>query len=414
MDNLVNNYQEIKEALRNDLNQLAQSFVVIGYRLKKIRDEELYKIDGYKTITEFAQAEYNLSQTATSRFIAINDRYSVDGSSPKLLPEYEGYGYSKLSEMLTLSEDELKLISIRTTRAEIREIKQAKKEAEEENYAPAHNFESLDSTQLEDDFSTSKNFIIPDADKLLIEFFRDKSRRHMLKELAAVLAGDINSDPISKAIEIINPSGHLMFRKGLIILMFEEDHIKYSKFGSLNTQFTYEDLFRDIYATFDMTQPDPWVCFYGEPEPEPEPEKKAEDNMKSEKVIESKKPEVKPPAKNQPKPINTQSKSEKDKHKEVDATNEQLPGQMHITDYPEVIPDNENKEDLDVEVIEADIVDNVDKSSECKACSGQTYKFISTEDLTVEIDHMAAVLNVTVYKDGQPTINKISIKYCPS
>lgn len=421
MDSLVNNnYQELKTALRNDLNQLAQSFVVIGYRLKKIRDEVLYKIDGYKTITEFAQAEYNLSQTSTSRFIAINDRYSIGGNSPQLLPEYEGYGYSKLSEMLTMSDDELKLVSVRTTRAEIREIKQWARESGAENYAPAHNDESPEITQSEPDFSASKTFIIPDADKLLIDFFRDKFRKNMLKELAAVIPSGLTDENIQKVIEIINPSGHLMFRKGMIILIFEEDHIKYSKFGGFNTQFTYIDLVNDICAVFDMSQPDPWISFYGEPEPEPEkeperkePEKKPESKVPSSNKTEHKPPEAKKLVKVPENTITAQARQEKEpeiESKDTEPANEDIPGQMHITDYPEVIPEPAENEHEDVEIIEADVVEN---SGECKACSGQA-KLLSTDDISVEIDTKAAELVIASYIDGQrDKVHKVKINNCP-
>ena len=137
------NYQGIKQEIKTELNRVPESFVVIGYQLKQIRDRELYKLDGYSNINDFAMDEYNLSQSSTSRFIAINDKYSMQGGSPKLQEKYEGFGYSKLSEMLTLSEDDLKLVTVHTTRAEIREIKQTIKEVENEIYAPAHNEESL-------------------------------------------------------------------------------------------------------------------------------------------------------------------------------------------------------------------------------------------------------------------------------
>ena len=97
----LSNYQGIKEKIKTELNRVAQGFVEIGFRLKQVRDEELYKLDGYNSITEFAKDEYKLSQWDTSRFIAINDKFSTDGSSPRLLEQYEGFGYSKLTEMLS-------------------------------------------------------------------------------------------------------------------------------------------------------------------------------------------------------------------------------------------------------------------------------------------------------------------------
>lgn len=403
MDNMVLNYQGIKDAIKTELNRVAESFVEIGYRLKQVRDGELYKIDGYKNINEFAKAEYNLSQSTTSRFIKINDYFSVNGSSTKLLEQYEGYGYSKLSEMLTLSEEEMKLISLRTTVAEIREIKQVKKEAEIEIYATSHNAESLENTQSESDSKGSENYIIPEANKIIIEFFRDKSRRSILKELAAVLSDDINNDIITKAIEIINPSGHLMFKKGLIIMMFEEDHIKYSKFGGLNTQFTYSDLFHDIYLVFDMSAPDPAIAFYGEPEPEAE-------TVKKEVQVEVKdKPAWKEENKKPEKPTSTQAIKVSEQAKNEDDVN--IPGQKSIDVYPECVPDISENEEKSVEVVEADIVNT---SQECKACSDLDYNVFSSDEILIDLDPVAAELIITQYKDDHPIkTERVEIKYCP-
>ncbi|MDF2609070.1 MAG: hypothetical protein K0R92_544 [Lachnospiraceae bacterium] len=370
-------YQGMKDAIKRELNQIAESFVEIGYRLKEIRDKELYKIDGYRNINEFAQAEYNLSQSTTSRFIAINDNFSVNGSSPKLLEQFEGYGFSKLSEMLTLSEEDLRLVSIRTTRAEIREIKQAKKEAENEIYAPAHNARSTDFTQLNGTFEGEKTYIIPDAGKLLIELFRDKSKRVVLKEMAAVLSDSWTNEAIAKAAELINPSGHLLFRKGMIVLIFEEDHIKYNKFGAESADYTYKDFLNDLFKTFDMSLKDPWVAFYGEPIPEPEqpkketvPEKKDIKSQATAKPV-NKKPEKKAPTTHHENDEDEEDEDEKDEP-------ETIPGQQRITDYPEYIPDKNEViqgkleeaieteynteilpeiENYNVEVVEADIVE---------------------------------------------------------
>lgn len=369
MENLeLSDYQGKKEKIREELNRVAESFVLIGYELKQIDDNGLYKLDGYSTITEFAEKEYNLNQTATSRFISINEKYS-DGSSPKLLPKYEGYGYTKLSEMLTLSDEEMKLVTVQSTRAEIREIKLAKKEAQTENYAPAHNEENTDNTQSEEEFQEGNQFNIPEAEKLIIELFRDKSKRTVLNDLAAELRGKVWSKELEiKAAEIINPSGHYLFRLKFIIMIFEEESIKYSKFSGDTLQFTYRDFVHDIFRVYDMELADPWVAFYGEPEP-----------VKEMKKPEIKKDRPKEPEKSVTDRVITQSKNE---------TEDDIPGQAKIDDYPEFQPETQTKkkeephseeahpeeieeqpeeieesQDIKSEIIEADIVEEVQPES---------------------------------------------------
>ena len=113
-----------KEALRRDLNSAVEAFVRIGYRLRKIRDTESYKLDGYKSLSEFAKAEYGIEKSTTSTFIAINEEFSKDGFSLELQDRYKGMGSSLLSEMLKLPEQDRDLITVHTTRAQIRDLKQ--------------------------------------------------------------------------------------------------------------------------------------------------------------------------------------------------------------------------------------------------------------------------------------------------
>lgn len=119
--------ESIKNIIKDNINTASRSFVAIGYYLKNVRDRELYLEDGYQSIWEFAQGEFGIGKSSSSRFMAINDRFSKDGNSPILLEQYKDFSSSKLSEMLTMTDEQLEHISITTTRAEIREIKQADK-----------------------------------------------------------------------------------------------------------------------------------------------------------------------------------------------------------------------------------------------------------------------------------------------
>ena len=116
-------YLNIKEEIKTKIQGMAADYISIGYRLRQIEETQAYRQDGYRTLSEFAKQEYGLSPSATSRFIDINKKFSVGGYSPELVPEFAGYGVSKLSEMLQLTEDDRSLVKAGTTVAEIREMK---------------------------------------------------------------------------------------------------------------------------------------------------------------------------------------------------------------------------------------------------------------------------------------------------
>ena len=119
---------DIKAIIRADINAASNSFVSIGYHLKYVRDNQLFTEDDYFDIWEFAQAEFGIGKSSASRFMNINDRFSVDGNSVNMLEQYQGFGSSKLTEMLSMTDEQIGKIIVTTTRSEIREMKKPIKE----------------------------------------------------------------------------------------------------------------------------------------------------------------------------------------------------------------------------------------------------------------------------------------------
>lgn len=117
-------YREYKEELDGELQKTAEGFVRIGYLLKVARDTNVLAESGYKSVAEFAEAEYSLDKTQVSRFISINDKFSEGGYSDHLLPEYKGFGYAKLTLMLALPDEINRELSPEYSKSEIQAIKE--------------------------------------------------------------------------------------------------------------------------------------------------------------------------------------------------------------------------------------------------------------------------------------------------
>ena len=127
--NIVNNYLTLKQALGNELSRAALSFCRIGYLLKRARDEEnILKDSGYDNVNAFASAEFGLDKSQVSRFIRINDKFSIGGYSEHLKSEYEQFGYAKLSLMLLLPDEINEELSPEYTKSEIEVIVNEQKE----------------------------------------------------------------------------------------------------------------------------------------------------------------------------------------------------------------------------------------------------------------------------------------------
>lgn len=289
----LNEYISIKEDIKRRLNHLAESFVAIGYRLKQIRDTEAYRQDGYNTIFEFAEKELGLTKSPTSRFMAINDKYSVGGNSLELREEFIGLGKSRLSEMLTMDPEDYVLITDQTSIKDIREIKRMEKAAGENE----------DLTKFQE---------------VLRKEYASKDRRKELIEIA-------NAKCIDDIKAAVIPEGYRLMKKGVLAIKFEDEKITVRTMGVSGVQeLTWSEILNEYDQAFDLGAADPWKATYGEIEEEVKPEPK--------KV--EKKPESKKPTKAESMPVATSQQEE------------QIVGQTSIEkDFPEYLPN-----DLKVEI----------------------------------------------------------------
>ena len=191
----IDTYTEFKSALDTELKNQAEGFVRTGYLLKKARDTEILRESGYTSVAEFAKAEYGLNKDTVSRYIAINDRYAVDGYSDKLQEKYQGYGIAKLQEMLTLSDDVVDLLSPEMSKREIQDVK--REIAEEEKISDIE-------VMIEQQEAGSQDKTI--LQRVMYQYFY--YQREKFIELAEVIEGKIEGDAaVNKILDAIIPSG---------------------------------------------------------------------------------------------------------------------------------------------------------------------------------------------------------------
>ena len=130
---IQSNIQNVDRSMKT----IGRSVIAIGYYLKNVRDRSLYLEDGYNNIWDFAAGECDISKSAASRYMAMNDRYSVDGNSPVVAEQYREFGKSQLQEMLYLTDEQLEEVTPDSTVAQIRKLRQPDEPpAEEEEQIP--------------------------------------------------------------------------------------------------------------------------------------------------------------------------------------------------------------------------------------------------------------------------------------
>ncbi len=202
--------QKLKENIssaKDKLNGLKKDFVRIGYLLRQIDDNKLYEQDGYKSVAEFAKKECNLSPSDVTRFIQINKKYSVNGNSEELRPEFLNFGQSKLAAMLTLPDSDLAMITPETSREDIRELNRFNKSAPES-----------------------------ESDSNIEQLIRDFYISQELVKKAAAVKGKVK-----ELRELIAPSGSKSFRKGIWFILFHENKINIKKYPGIAKEISWEE-----------------------------------------------------------------------------------------------------------------------------------------------------------------------------
>lgn len=309
-------WMQWREDVRRKLQETASNFVYIGYRLKQIRDSGMY--DGCADIFEFAQKEYGLGKSVVSRFIAINEKFSEGGNSLEIREEYKTLGSSKLSEMLTLSEEDCRLITSKTTVKEIREIKHFNnqepelEEKEEVQYTPLQ--------------------------KCIIDFFKDK--KETLNEVMYLLD---DGWQVEQAAKVINPGDYITYKKGIVFLfMYDYRHgVVYKIMGqAAPVKITWGDFLDEVSKVFEKCYDEDginsiWSKFYPQQTPvktEPKMPEKPENTPVATSQQNPEKQEELPPE------VAVEIPEEEEK---ILPTGSDLLPVDHIAEEGKMIPDNE-------------------------------------------------------------------------
>ena len=318
-------YQEYKQELDGELQRTAEGFVRIGYLLKVARDTNILAESGYKTVTEFAAAEYNLDKTQVSRFISINDRFSEGGYSERLQEHYRGFGYAKLTIMLQLPEGLTEELTPAFSKAEIQALKD--EEDEEKKVSDLEIMMEGTPAEADTDLDRTIDKLCMDDYKLYEDLWKLSTEDWSVETLQEVLA--------PSGLQVVSVRIPGIGRKELILKDAENGNeivLRDLRSGEKETH-TWEELQEAVVKIVDTEDyKAAWTKRYDKPWPE-EKSSVAPVQPKAEKPKPIKKKDAKVTKAKTEKP-----KAEKPKPAAV-VEEEQLPGQMSVEDYEGIVPD---------------------------------------------------------------------------
>lgn len=329
-------YREYKAELDNELQKTAEGFVRIGYLLKVARDTNVLAESGYKTVAEFAQAEYSLDKTQVSRFISINDKFAEGGYSERLQAKYQGYGYAKLTLMLQLPDAVNEVLTPSYSKAEIQSIKE---EVDEEKKVSDIEV-CLEASQAPEEGGTLIERIVRqllhDEPGMFIELHRE------------ALGCSMNMQHFQR---IMAPAGEKTYSVRLAgvgrVLLILNDASTNRAVNSRTGEFeevTWQQL-RDAVEKLTgfkectgKAAEDRWSELFGEPYPLNAPEAKskvAPEQQTKQPAVRKESKVQKARTESPKKPVNSKTEEEKPV--------EQIPGQADISDFPEYMPETVHK-----------------------------------------------------------------------
>ena len=270
LENRYGSYAEFKSTLDNVVEKVEEGFVAIGYHLKLARDTEILKESGYVNMNEFAEAEYGLDKSAVSRFIAINDRFSENGYSPKLQEQYRGMGRAKLSIMLLLPDGINGEITPAYSKADIQTIRS---EVEEEQKVSDLEVLMEGRDEVQEKLENNLQRVLHQLGKDRPEYF--------VRLWHAYMDSASHTEICRQVMEILAPSGEGMHSirlqgAGRMMLTLKGTGQPLSlvslRSGEKET-FSWEDMERALLVlmgedTADNTAEGRWSCIYGEEYPE--------------------------------------------------------------------------------------------------------------------------------------------------
>ena len=329
------NYESFKAELDGELQKTAEGFVRIGYLLKVARDTNVLASSGYKTVTEFASAEYGLDKTQVSRFISINDRFSEGGYSDRLVDKYQGFGYAKLTIMLQIPEAITEEMSPNLSKADVQAIKE---EVDEEKKVSDIEVMMEEREAAEITFAQEILYWLMKEDRKLYAKCWDASKRWGIDQRTVR--------------EILAPGGENIYsvripgrgREMLFLDDSKEEATTTNTRSGEKARFTWEEMAvaaQRWISDKGLTWAESWSWTYAEEcpeevkeEPKEEPKKEPEKPKKESKVQKAKKEEPQKPKK----PNLPSTEEVRDEPGESDRAGEQIPA-----GEPEGVPGDEGE-----------------------------------------------------------------------
>lgn len=124
-------YNRLVGLIKREYGKVETSSLSIAFALHQIYTEELYRIDGFKNISECGEEHFNLGKTTVNSFINVIERFGkvdangniIHGKEQGIVEDFEKFTWSKLCLLTSVPDEYLEQFDSSMTAKQIREKK---------------------------------------------------------------------------------------------------------------------------------------------------------------------------------------------------------------------------------------------------------------------------------------------------
>lgn len=110
------------EMIRENVNNIIDNYIKIGFILLDMRNLKLYEERGYSSLVECVEVELGMKKSTCYNLMRIAEKFG-NPITKSIADNYQEYGYVQLLEMTTMSEEEMTQVSPEMSRRDIKKLK---------------------------------------------------------------------------------------------------------------------------------------------------------------------------------------------------------------------------------------------------------------------------------------------------
>lgn len=148
-------YETQKNSIIKCMDNVKGSYLKIGLALVKIHRGNMYVLDGYKNIADFAESVFSLPRATTNNSMNIVKKFCNPGTA-SLMDDFVGYNFTQLVEMIPMSDELLAQVDLTMSAAKMRELKKSVKEIESKQDAALEDHDSAEDVNTEQSAEPTK------------------------------------------------------------------------------------------------------------------------------------------------------------------------------------------------------------------------------------------------------------------